>query len=96
MHIRIDSGYMFESLMCFINETLPEAGMVYPDIPEIFILIAARGDDITYSSSSNSEEKALETLRRAVALADGSIAKQLLVDKRLENLEIVDSDDEEV
>ncbi|MBU1173215.1 MAG: hypothetical protein KKD44_26925 [Proteobacteria bacterium] len=65
---RINGGYMFESLLCFINETLPDAGMVCPDSPTIFIIIAANGKDLTYYSTSNSRKKTLATLKRVVKL----------------------------
>ena len=73
---KINSGDMFESLMCFINERLPDGGMVCPNSPDIFILVAANSKgDLTFSSTSNSHKKTLDTLKRAIYLHEGDVAK---------------------
>ncbi len=65
MPIKIDEAYMKESLRAFIEETLEEEGF---DKPDIFIIMVAQGDDITFHSSSNSHKRTLEVLNRAVML----------------------------
>ena len=69
---KIDRIYMQESLRCFVEEGLVEEGF---DKPDVFIIMVAQGDDITFSSSSNSHKKTMETLKRAVYLHDGDVAK---------------------
>lgn len=72
MTIKIDASYMKESLRAFVEEGLPDAGVENPDI---FILVAGKGNDLTFHTSSNSRKKTLATLKRAVYLEQGDTAK---------------------
>ena len=72
MTIKIDAGYMKESLRAFVEEGLPDAGVENPDI---FILVAGKGNDLTFHTSSNSRKKTLAALLRAVYLEEGNTAK---------------------
>lgn len=72
MPIKIDAGYMKESLRAFVEEEMVEGGF---DKPDIFILITAQGNDLVFSSSSNVNKKTTDTLKRAVYLQEGDTAK---------------------
>ena len=72
MTIPIDRRYMEESLRSFIDEQLADYAI---DQPDIFIVIAAKGNDLVFASSSNINKKTTDTLKRAVYLQEGDVAK---------------------
>ncbi len=70
--IKIDERYMKESMRAFIEDGLPDAGI---DTPDILIILAGKGNNLIFDSSSNSHKKTLDILQRAIYLHEVNTAK---------------------